>query len=74
MQWAGLIIVSLLTIAPIIVAYAFKSPYYLVPSLPLGFVWHTLAKFLYKRPEDYRLDELKIKCRIDKSNRIKQMP
>ena len=71
MRWAGLIVATLLTIAPMIIAYAIKNPYYLAPSLPLGFIWHSLAKFLYKRPEDYHLDELKIKCRVDKRNRTK---
>lgn len=74
MQWAGLIVATLLTITPMIIAYVIKNPYYLVPSLPLGFIWHSLAKFLYKRPEDYHLDELKVKCRADSLNRKKQVP
>ena len=74
MQWAGLIIAALLTVTPIIIAYIAKNPYYLAPSLPLSFIWHSLAKFLYKRPEDYHLDELKIKFRADSLNRKKQIP
>jgi len=74
MQWAGLIIAAFLTALPIIIACVIKNPYYLAPSLPLGFIWRSLAKFLYKRPEDYRLDEIKIKCRANNLNRKKQMP
>jgi len=74
MQWAGLIVATLLTVTPMIIAYVIKNPYYLAPPLPLGFIWCSLAKFLYKRPEDYHLDELKIKCRADNLNQKKQLP
>jgi hypothetical protein len=74
MQWAGLIIATLLTVAPMIIAYVTKNPYYLAPSFPLSFLWHSLAKFLYKRPEDYHLDELKIKHRVQKPNQKKLQP
>ncbi len=42
MQWAGLIIVTILTVISMIIAYEFKNPLYLVPSIPLGFIWSTL--------------------------------
>lgn len=74
MQWAGLIIVTILTVISMIIAYEFKNPLYLVPSIPLGFIWSTLAKFLYKRPEDYHLDELKFKYLVDSLDRKKQIP
>ena len=68
MQWAGLIIVTLLTLAtltlPIIAAYVTKNAYYLIPAIgtiPLSFMWQRVANFLYKRKEDYDLDALKIK-------------
>jgi hypothetical protein len=74
MQWAGLIVVTILTIMPMVIAYIIKNPYYLAPSLPFGFVWRSLAKFLYKRPEDYYLDELKIKYHADILSQKKQIP
>ena len=74
MQWAGLIIVTILTILSMIIAYQFKNPLYLAPSIPLGFIWSTLAKFLYKRPEDYQLDEIKFKYLVDNLGRKKQIP
>ena len=74
MRWAGLVVATLLTIVPMGIAYMTKNPYYLAPSFPLGFLWHSLAKFLYKRPEDYHLDELKIKYRAEKQSRKKQIP
>ena len=69
-----LIIVTILTVISMIIAYEFKNPLYLVPSIPLGFIWSTLAKFLYKRPEDYHLDELKFKYLVDSLDRKKQIP
>lgn len=70
MQWTGMAILTILTLVvlvlPLITAYITKNAFYLIPTagtIPLGFVWSRLALFLYKRPEDYRLEELKIKSR-----------
>jgi hypothetical protein len=74
MQWAGLFVVTFLTVSLMFIAYINRNPYYLVPSLPLGFMWHALAKFLYKRSEDYHLDELKIKYGADKQSQKRRVP
>ncbi len=68
MQWVGLILITFLTflviIIPIVAVFITKNIVYLTPSMgviPLGTMWHRLAIFLYKKPEDYELDALKTK-------------
>lgn len=68
MQWALLIITTVLTLAliliPVLVFYWTKSFFSFVPStgiLPLGYIWTCIVRHLFpKDPREYHLAEKKI--------------